>query len=55
MRKFFTLLAIVFAFGLFLAGCDNNKVKVTFDLNYEGAPARAHKKNRKRFKSKRTD
>ncbi|HHU23635.1 MAG TPA: InlB B-repeat-containing protein [Acholeplasmataceae bacterium] len=39
MRKFFTLLAIVFAFGLFLAGCDNNKVKVTFDLNYEGAPA----------------
>ncbi len=39
MKKFFTLLSICLVFGLFLAGCDTNKVKVNFNLNYEGAPA----------------
>ena len=46
MKKFFTLLSVVY-FWAILAGCDTNKVKVNFNLNYEGHLPACHPKMKK--------
>ena len=55
MKKFFTLLSICLVFGLFLAGCDTNKVKVNLISTMKEHLPALPPKELKRFKNKRTD